>query len=66
MLVQQAMRGLTPASLPSLYRFVPALSGGWGLAGSGAVMIYVALQILSYSCVPYSTLPLAILGPCVD
>ena len=52
MLVQQAMRGLMPASLPSLYRFVPALSGGWGLAGSGGVMIYIALQILSYSCVP--------------
>lgn len=49
MLVHQGLRGLIPATLPTLFKFVPALQGQWGSGGSGAVMVYTGFQITSYS-----------------
>lgn len=49
MLVHHGLRGLVPAVLPTLFKFVPALQGQSGLGGSGTVMIYIGLQTTSYS-----------------
>lgn len=48
------MRGLSGNALGSLYRFITAPCGKFGLAGSGAVISYFGLQILSYKYVPSS------------
>jgi hypothetical protein len=47
-LVHQAARGAMNSLLPVVFKWFPALRDQIGLGGESLVMIWVALQILSY------------------